>query len=241
MTGSCPALHIGGAGCEEGHLAAAGVVRGARRDVALVVQDIDAPDPEGPIVPWTHWASPTSRPPSRASPRASPARSAPPECVNDWKQPGWRGLIPSSRGHLIQFKLYALDDEVHLGNKARHHRVTKDKLMEAIEGHGEADGEGDEGWGLGAVGGPWDNDGRRGRRRWAPPMRGKTAAVTSSSERESTGNPAARAMRASASSSRASWSEEEVGGRPRRRGTPLTCDAVGVEAAGSILPICWKR
>ncbi|EEE64042.1 hypothetical protein OsJ_18871 [Oryza sativa Japonica Group] len=52
------------------------------------------------------------------------------EGVNDWKQPGWRGPIPPSRGHRIQFKLYALDDE-----------VTKDKLMDAIEGHvlGEAE------------------------------------------------------------------------------------------------------
>jgi phosphatidylethanolamine-binding protein (PEBP) family uncharacterized protein len=41
------------------------------------------------------------------------------EGVNDWKQPGWRGPVPESRGHRIQFKLYALDDEVHLGNKVR--------------------------------------------------------------------------------------------------------------------------
>ncbi|EEC84904.1 hypothetical protein OsI_32093 [Oryza sativa Indica Group] len=38
-------------------------------------------------------------------------------------------VIPPSCGHRIQFKLYALDDE-----------VIKDKLMDAIEGHvlGEA-------------------------------------------------------------------------------------------------------
>ena len=41
------------------------------------------------------------------------------EGVNDWKQPGWRGPVLPSHGHRIQFKLYALDDEVHLGNKVR--------------------------------------------------------------------------------------------------------------------------
>ncbi|KAL2337711.1 hypothetical protein Fmac_012157 [Flemingia macrophylla] len=25
------------------------------KTLAVVVEDIDAPDPEGPIVPWTHW------------------------------------------------------------------------------------------------------------------------------------------------------------------------------------------
>ncbi|ERN05208.1 hypothetical protein AMTRI_Chr08g208300 [Amborella trichopoda] len=57
---------------------------------------------------------------------------------NDWKVPGWRGLkLPlPSHGHRFQFKLYALDDEMHLGNK-----VTKEKLLDSIGGHvlGEAE------------------------------------------------------------------------------------------------------
>ncbi|MCL7034828.1 hypothetical protein MKW94_021767 [Papaver nudicaule] len=38
-------------------------------------------------------------------------------------------------GHRFEFKLYALDDIMHLG-----HKVTKEKLIDAIEGHmlGEA-------------------------------------------------------------------------------------------------------
>ncbi|KAJ4704382.1 putative Phosphatidylethanolamine binding protein [Melia azedarach] len=54
---------------------------------------------------------------------------------NDWKIPGWRGPKLPNHGHRFQFKLYALDEEVNLGN-----RVTKERLLEAIQGHvlGEA-------------------------------------------------------------------------------------------------------
>uniref|UniRef100_J3M811 Phosphatidylethanolamine-binding protein n=1 Tax=Oryza brachyantha TaxID=4533 RepID=J3M811_ORYBR len=108
------------------------------RSLALVVQDIDAPDPEGPIVPWTHWVVANIPPSVKGLPEGFSGKEGASgrefggiqEGVNDWKQPGWRGPIPPSRGHRIQFKLYALDDE-----------VTKDKLMDAIQGHvlGEAE------------------------------------------------------------------------------------------------------
>ncbi|CAN6332749.1 unnamed protein product [Urochloa humidicola] len=121
-----------------------GVPEGTR-SLALVVQDIDAPDPERPVVPWTHWVVANIPPDTKGLPEGFSGKEGAgagreyggvQEGVNDWKQPGWRGPVPESRGHRIQFKLYALDDEVHLGNK-----VTKDKLMEAIEGHvlGEAE------------------------------------------------------------------------------------------------------
>ncbi|KAE8791894.1 cold-regulated protein [Hordeum vulgare] len=42
------------------------------------------------------------------------------EGVNDWKQPGWRGPVPDSHGHRVQFRLYALGDVLSLGNKAMH-------------------------------------------------------------------------------------------------------------------------
>ncbi|KAL6619078.1 hypothetical protein ACP70R_034217 [Stipagrostis hirtigluma subsp. patula] len=120
-----------------------GVPEGTR-SLALVVQDIDAPDPEGPVVPWTHWVVANIPPDTKGFPEgfsgqggaASAAAGGLQEGINDWKQPGWRGPVPPSHGHRIQFKLYALDDEVRLGNK-----VTKDKLLDAIEGHvlGEAE------------------------------------------------------------------------------------------------------
>ncbi|WVZ98915.1 hypothetical protein U9M48_044285 [Paspalum notatum var. saurae] len=120
-----------------------GVPEGTR-SLALVAQDIDAPDPEGPIVPWTHWVVANIPPTTKGLPEGFSGKEGAAgreyggvqEGVNDWKQPGWRGPVPPSRGHRIQFKLYALDDEMRLGNK-----ITKDKLMEAIEGHvlGEAE------------------------------------------------------------------------------------------------------
>jgi len=116
-----------------------GVPEGTR-SLALVVQDIDA----DPVVPWTHWVVANIPPDTKGLPEGFSGKEGAAgrefgglkEGVNDWKQPGWRGPVPPSRGHRIQFKLYALDDELHLGNK-----VTKDKLMEAIEGHvlGEAE------------------------------------------------------------------------------------------------------
>ncbi|KAF8703783.1 hypothetical protein HU200_031875 [Digitaria exilis] len=120
-----------------------GVPEGTR-SLALVVQDIDA----DAAVPWTHWVVANIPPDTKGLPEgfsgrehgasgaAGPHSGGVQEGVNDWKQPGWRGPVPPSHGHRIQFKLYALDDELNLGNK-----VTKDKLMDAIEGHvlGEAE------------------------------------------------------------------------------------------------------
>lgn len=100
-----------------------GVPEGAR-SLALLVQDIDA----DPVVPWTHWVVANIPPATRGLPEGFSGAAGPgpgrelgglQEGVNDWKQPGWRGPVPPSHGHRIQFKLYALDDEVHLGNKVR--------------------------------------------------------------------------------------------------------------------------
>ncbi|EES19674.1 hypothetical protein BDA96_09G178100 [Sorghum bicolor] len=113
-----------------------GVPEGTR-SLALLAQDIDA----DPAVPWTHWVVANIPPTTKGLPEGFSGReqgaAAPPreygglqEGINDWKQPGWRGPVPPSHGHRIQFKLYALDDELHLGNK-----VTRDKLLEAIQGH----------------------------------------------------------------------------------------------------------
>lgn len=41
------------------------------------------------------------------------------EGINDWKQPGWRGPKAPMRGQRYRFRLFALDDLVHLGHKVR--------------------------------------------------------------------------------------------------------------------------
>ncbi|KAI4338917.1 hypothetical protein MLD38_023923 [Melastoma candidum] len=109
--------------------------------LALVVEDIDAPDPSGPIVPWTCWVVANIPPSLKGFPEGFSGKGGKAghdgiqEGQNDHKVPGWRGPKLPSHGHRFVFKLYALDDKVHVG-----HKVTKDKLMEAIEGHvlGEA-------------------------------------------------------------------------------------------------------
>ncbi|KAJ1416252.1 Phosphatidylethanolamine-binding protein [Sesbania bispinosa] len=49
------------------------------------------------------------------------------EREHDLKVPGWYGPRLPTHGHRLQFKLYALDDELHLGDE--------EKLLDSIEGH----------------------------------------------------------------------------------------------------------
>ncbi|XP_073008303.1 uncharacterized protein [Typha latifolia] len=108
------------------------------KSLALVVEDIDAPDPDGPIVPWTHWVVVNIPPAVKGLPEGFSGKEEAmggeyahiKEGNNDWKVPGWRGPKPPCSGHRFLFRLYALDDVVHLG-----HKVTKEKLLESIEGH----------------------------------------------------------------------------------------------------------
>ncbi|XP_057982992.1 uncharacterized protein LOC131167931 [Malania oleifera] len=113
------------------------------KTLALVVQDLDAPDPSSPIVPWTHWVVVNIPPGLKKLPEGFSGKeeeaggeyAAIKEGNNDWKVPGWRGPKLPTHDHRFEFKLCALDDEMHLGKK-----VTKEKLVEAMEGHvvGEA-------------------------------------------------------------------------------------------------------
>ncbi|KAK9073047.1 hypothetical protein SSX86_007369 [Deinandra increscens subsp. villosa] len=113
------------------------------KTLALVVEDIDAPDPGGPLVPWTVWVVINIPATLKRLPEGFSGKEEEmggdytdvKEGNNDFKVPGWRMPKMASSGHRFEFKLYALDDEIDLG-----HKVTKDKLMEAIEGHvvGEA-------------------------------------------------------------------------------------------------------
>ncbi|KAF1876702.1 hypothetical protein Lal_00031514 [Lupinus albus] len=112
------------------------------KTLALVVEDIDAPDPDGPIVPWTQWVVVNIPPSAKRLPEGLSGKEdmgeeyrGMKEGNNDLKVPGWCAPKLPTHGHRIQFKLYALDFEVNLGNK-----VTKEKLLDSIEGHvlGEA-------------------------------------------------------------------------------------------------------
>ncbi|KAL1804629.1 hypothetical protein ACET3Z_027697 [Daucus carota] len=113
------------------------------KTLALIVEDIDAPDPSGPMVPWTCWVVVNIPPTLKGLPEGFSGKEEEKggdyvnikEGNNDLKVPGWGGPKVPSPGHRFEFKLYALDDELRLGNK-----VTKDKVLDAIGGHvlGEA-------------------------------------------------------------------------------------------------------
>lgn len=108
------------------------------QSLVLVVEDIDAPDPSGPIVPWTVWVVANIPPTLKGLPEGFSGKEGElgeeygkiQEGLNDEKIPGWRAPKLPSHCHRFEFKLYALDDEVHIGKT-----VTKEKLLEAIQGH----------------------------------------------------------------------------------------------------------
>ncbi|CAH9088991.1 unnamed protein product [Cuscuta epithymum] len=113
------------------------------KSLALLVQDIDAPDPSAPLVPWVVWVV-TNIPPSLTGlPEGFSGKfdeldgdgdgdfSKIREGKNDDKVFGWRAPKLPSHGHRFEFRLFALDaEDLHLGNKP-----TKDKLLEAVDGH----------------------------------------------------------------------------------------------------------
>ncbi|CAN6465634.1 unnamed protein product [Victoria cruziana] len=103
-----------------------GVPQGTQ-SLALIVEDIDAPDPSGPIVPWTHWVVTNIPPTMKGLPEGFSGKEDKggdyrgiKEGNNDFKVPGWRGPKLPSHGHRFQFKLYALDETLDLGNKVAH-------------------------------------------------------------------------------------------------------------------------
>ncbi|GJZ69660.1 UPF0098 protein [Tanacetum coccineum] len=95
------------------------------KSLALVVEDIDAPDPNGPLVPWTLWVMINIPPTLKGIPEGFSGKNentggeygSIKEGHNDFKVPGWRAATMPSTGHRFEFKLYALDDELDLGNK----------------------------------------------------------------------------------------------------------------------------
>lgn len=80
------------------------------QSLVLIVDDPDAPDPDRPIIPWTHWL--LFNLPPRTTKLDQGVRRLPRgtlEGLNDWKQTGYRGPSPPAGIHRYFFKLYALD------------------------------------------------------------------------------------------------------------------------------------
>jgi Raf kinase inhibitor-like YbhB/YbcL family protein len=110
------------------------------RELALIVDDPDAPSPE----PWVHWVIckipvTTGGLAEGVPPVARPG--FPPAAVqgkNSWGSVGYRGPAPP-KGHGVHryfFRLYALDKEID-----RVDGLDKPGLLKAMKGHIVAEGE----------------------------------------------------------------------------------------------------
>eukprot|EP00246_Nothoceros_aenigmaticus_P015025 TRINITY_DN602_c0_g1_i2.p1 TRINITY_DN602_c0_g1~~TRINITY_DN602_c0_g1_i2.p1 ORF type:complete len:222 (+),score=48.98 TRINITY_DN602_c0_g1_i2:81-746(+) len=114
--------------------------------LALIVEDVDAPDPAAPVVPFVHWVVVNIPPTLKGLPAGFSTKDLDEkrdkeylgihEGLNDFKTLGWYGPSPPGGGiHRYEFKLYALDTILHLPNKP-----TSDRVIDAIGDHllGEA-------------------------------------------------------------------------------------------------------
>ncbi|CAM6120958.1 unnamed protein product [Calypogeia fissa] len=106
--------------------------------LAIIVEDIDAPDPEDPVVPFVHWVVVNIPPTLKGLPadfklkdfEGQPEYEGIQEGVNDFKVPGYRGPSPPKGVHRIEYRVYTLDTRVNLG-----HKVTAPKFLDEYSGN----------------------------------------------------------------------------------------------------------
>jgi Raf kinase inhibitor-like YbhB/YbcL family protein len=110
------------------------------RELALIVDDPDAPSPQ----PWVHWIIskiPATDPGIAEGVHPKPAPSFPPGAIqgkNSWGTIGYRGPAPP-KGHGVHhyhFKLYALDAPLSVAAG-----IDKPGLLKAMQGHILAEAE----------------------------------------------------------------------------------------------------
>lgn len=81
------------------------------KSFALVVTDVDAPDPKAPLKPWIHWVVYAIPADVRGLDEGA-SRKLPPGSRNgrsDWKTADYGGPCPPVGKHRYVFELYALD------------------------------------------------------------------------------------------------------------------------------------
>jgi Raf kinase inhibitor-like YbhB/YbcL family protein len=129
--GSIPTKHTGEGQNVSPALRWSGLPEGTK-EIALICDDPDAPRTE----PWVHWVV-YKIPAERTGLPEGGAQEAL-EGKNDFGTQGYGGpMPPRSHGvHHYRFKIYALDAELEAVAG-----LTKDRLLEAIEGHILDEGE----------------------------------------------------------------------------------------------------
>jgi Raf kinase inhibitor-like YbhB/YbcL family protein len=129
--GAIPKKHTGEGQDVSPALRWTGLAEGTR-ETALICDDPDAPTPR-PFVHWVAYKIPADR---EELPEGETQGAL--EGTNDFGRTGYGGPMPP-RGHGVHhyhFKVYALDAELEAGAG-----LTKDQLLEAMEGHVLAEGE----------------------------------------------------------------------------------------------------
>jgi len=99
------------------------------KSLALIMDD-----PDAPMGTWVHWVIYNIPAGESSLPEAVPADQELPngarQGLNSWPKYGYGGPCPPSGQHRYFFKLYALDAVLDLPA-----RVTKERLLQAMEGH----------------------------------------------------------------------------------------------------------
>jgi hypothetical protein len=99
-------------------------------NLALIVEDPDAPDPKAPKMVWTHWVL-YNIPPSAGG--LFEGGELPPGTkggTNSWNRTLYGGPCPPIGRHRYFHKLYALDKEL-----ANLDRPNRSELLAAMKGH----------------------------------------------------------------------------------------------------------
>jgi len=123
--GSIPTKHTGEGQDVSPALSWSGLPEGTR-EIALVCDDPDAPRPE----PWVHWV--VYKIPADRTGVSEGSAQGTLEGRNDFGRTGYSGPMPP-KGHGVhhyRFKVYALDIDLEAAAG-----LTKDQLLEAMEGH----------------------------------------------------------------------------------------------------------
>jgi len=103
------------------------------KNLVLIVDDPDAPDPDAPKMTWVHWVLYNMPPDTTELPEGTSSQDLPSgtgEGLNDWKRTGYGGPCPPIGRHRYFHKLYALDAVLKTMNTP-----TKAQVEEAMKGH----------------------------------------------------------------------------------------------------------
>jgi Raf kinase inhibitor-like YbhB/YbcL family protein len=108
------------------------------KNLVLIIEDPDAPDPKAPQRVWVHWVVYNIPPDARGLPENASKAGLPQGAVvglNDFKKTEYGGPCPPVGRHRYFHKLYALDITLDLKG------ATKSQIEQAIKGHVLANAE----------------------------------------------------------------------------------------------------